>query len=380
MDWIPYGLDPNILNYNLDLLSKTYDNPDHIVVILNESFNNYPINRLFDTEDSGSITPYFDSITENTIKGYMYTPAYMGGTANTEYECLTGLSLSVYSTSIYPFQYLITEDNTFSLAQIASKSGYMTNGVHSYYGSGYNRNDAWAKLGITNRYFIESFDENSDTLRGFIVDSEVYDYSIELMNEQEKTFNWLVTMEGHSSDKAITAEEITKYDLNEIEYSSDIIDNDRLMVLQNQDREFYEYLQELQSRDDKVLIIMYGDHQSIWWNSEELDTPNNEQLKRSVTPLCIWANYNIPEQNNLVISSFYMPAIISKLANLEVPEYYTWLLDLYKEYPIINSRGCINSNNEYIPFKELKANTEVINTLHIIQQAALDNKDTKLLK
>ena len=38
--------------------------------------------------------PYWHSLTENTVKGYVHVPVYGAGTANSEFEFLTGDSIA----------------------------------------------------------------------------------------------------------------------------------------------------------------------------------------------------------------------------------------------------------------------------------------------
>lgn len=57
---------------------------------MNESFSDLTI---FDNlEVSQDPTPFLHSLSENTIKGWMYSPVTGGGTASVEFEYLTGFS------------------------------------------------------------------------------------------------------------------------------------------------------------------------------------------------------------------------------------------------------------------------------------------------
>ncbi|MDD5954299.1 MAG: hypothetical protein PUD38_03760 [Firmicutes bacterium] len=67
----------------------TGDYPN-IIVIMNESFADL---RVFgdNFRTNQPVTPYFDSLQENTIRGYAQVSSYGGHTANSEFEFLTAL-------------------------------------------------------------------------------------------------------------------------------------------------------------------------------------------------------------------------------------------------------------------------------------------------
>lgn len=379
-----YDMEPETFNNDLRFIDSMETKPDHIVVILNESFNNLIGEKLDVENEKGSITPYFDSLSENTIKGYTYVPAFMGGTANTEYETLSGLPLAINSSYIYPFQTKIRHEST-SIASMAKDNGYKTIGVHTYNPSGYNRFNVWGYFGIDDKYFESEF-TGAETIKNYIVDKEIYDFSEGLMNENDKTFQWLVTMESHSSDDLVSKEEINKYNLKEYKVGGNLEENrkrvieSKLSVLNHCDKEFYDYLESLKNRNDKVLVVMYGDHQSLWWNSKSIDSANDKMLKRLATPFCIWANYDIPEHENIIMSSFYLPAIVSEAANMESNTYFNYLLNIYKEMPVISFNGCINKNMEFVSLDELKTKTDLINDMRAIAYGCLNKYDGNWFK
>ena len=74
------------------ILSETFSDPTRIPGI---SFSTDPI-------------PNIHAIKDTTTSGLMLSSGYGGGTANMEYQALTGLSLSIFDDSlIIPFQQLV---------------------------------------------------------------------------------------------------------------------------------------------------------------------------------------------------------------------------------------------------------------------------------
>ena len=64
----------------------------NIIVVMNESFSDLSV--LSPELTNEGYMPYFNSLTEDVIKGYAYVSTIGGGTSNSEYEFLTGNSMA----------------------------------------------------------------------------------------------------------------------------------------------------------------------------------------------------------------------------------------------------------------------------------------------
>ncbi|MCD7917341.1 MAG: hypothetical protein LUF84_02615, partial [Clostridiales bacterium] len=107
--------------------------PVNIICIMDETFADLSI---FDTLDvSGDTCPFFHSLQENTIKGWMYSPVTGGGTASVEYEFLTGNSQTFLPEGTVAYD-LYMKDEQPSLVSWAAALGYSTTAFHPYYSSG----------------------------------------------------------------------------------------------------------------------------------------------------------------------------------------------------------------------------------------------------
>lgn len=62
-----------------------------IIAIMNEAFSD--LNVVGDLPIDEEIIPFFDSLQENAVKGWAQVPMFGAGTANTEWEFLTGHSM-----------------------------------------------------------------------------------------------------------------------------------------------------------------------------------------------------------------------------------------------------------------------------------------------
>ena len=112
------------------------DNPD-IIVIMDESFADLrKLGPNFNT--SVDIMPFYDSLKENTTKGYALSSVFGGGTPNSEFEFLTGNSYAFLPYGAVPYQQYVKEDSYSIVGELHNK-GYKTIGMHPYMASSWSR-------------------------------------------------------------------------------------------------------------------------------------------------------------------------------------------------------------------------------------------------
>ena len=87
-----------------DLLTKEKPN---IVFLQLESF--IDASYLLNLEYSADPTPYFRYLKENYPSGYLTVPTFGAGTANTEFEVITGMNIDYFGTGEYPYNTVLIE-------------------------------------------------------------------------------------------------------------------------------------------------------------------------------------------------------------------------------------------------------------------------------
>lgn len=75
------------------------DELPHIIMIMNESFADLRV--WGDLQLSADCLPFYNSLTENTVRGYVNASVLGGGTANSEFEVLTGSSMGLLPAAYY---------------------------------------------------------------------------------------------------------------------------------------------------------------------------------------------------------------------------------------------------------------------------------------
>ena len=125
--------------------SSEEDKTPNIICIMNESFSDLSVCGDF-TANKEPLS-FFNSLTENTVRGNLYVPVHGSGTSNTEYEFLTGNSTSFFPAGSNAYM-LYIKDKVPSLVSTLSSCGYSKTAFHPYYSSGWNRKTVYNNLGF----------------------------------------------------------------------------------------------------------------------------------------------------------------------------------------------------------------------------------------
>ena len=110
--------------------------------------------RLGNLETNEDYMPFIHSLTENTIKGSLSMPVFGAGTSNSEFEFLSGDSISFLPTGCNVYQSYV-KDTVPSLVSTLGVLGYSRTAFHPYYGEGWNRRNVYPLLGFENYISIE---------------------------------------------------------------------------------------------------------------------------------------------------------------------------------------------------------------------------------
>ncbi|MEM5780247.1 MAG: LTA synthase family protein, partial [Lawsonibacter sp.] len=309
--------------------------PVNIVVVMNESFADFSIFDHF--ESSEDPTPFLHTLSENTVKGWMYSPVTGGGTASVEFEYLTGFSTLFQPPHTVAYQ-LYVEDGMPSLAALAGSEGYETTAFHPYKSSGWNRVLAYHYLSFQNQLYEENV-ETPWYIRQYISDLSDYKTIFKTTQEQKSSFFFNVTMQNHSGyaqgwnnlERAIQLpDELRRADLTAEQYFDLSLESDKAL------EELLTYYSNL---DEPTLVVFFGDHQPPLKNAfyEELygkklsERNTQEVMQQYAVPFFIWANYDIPERENVVISPNYLGVLTAQVAGLPLTGYMNFLSQMYQE-------------------------------------------------
>lgn len=305
------------------------------------------------------VTPFIDSLSENTVKGYALTSIYGGKTANSEFEFLTGHSMAFLPSDSVPYQHYIFDEKC-SIAWVLNSYGYSTFGTHPFQASGWSRSTVYPFLGLRDSTFMGDYPQEN-LIRDFVSDQEMFEYVLEHLNEDrggQPLFLMGVTMQNHGG-YLYEGEDFTET-VHLTELSQEYPAADQYLSLLNETDRAMEYLlRELQNYPEDTIVIFFGDHQPNLGmkiveelHDGSLDTLD-ERMLQYVVPFFIWANYDIEEAVVPCTSPNYLPRYLLECAGLELPTYYRILKDIEETIPAINAFGYYSlEKGRYATFDE----------------------------
>lgn len=272
--------------------SETSQSPNVIIVQL-ESF--FDPNLIADTYYTENPIPYFTSLMEDYSSGNLEVAVVGAGTANTEFEVLTGMSVDFFGTGEYPYETVLQDSTCESIAYNLKKLGYTSFAIHNNTGTFYQRNEVYPNLGFD--YFISSefMADTTTTPNDWIKDKHLTTEIFKCLNSSDgEDFVFAVSVQGHGSfpeeETANLGIRVTDSPFdegleNQIEYY--------VNQLYEMDLFIKELTEELSSFDEPVILALYGDHiPSLNLEADDLVTGDNYE-----TQYVIWSNFELSEKD-----------------------------------------------------------------------------------
>ena len=273
----------------------TTENAPNIICILLESFCD-PDEIKF-LELSEDAVPTFHFLEENFSTGYLTVPVVGAGTANTEFEILTGMSMQYFGTGEYPYKTILKQTDCESIASNLSKIGYGTHVVHNNTATFYSRNNAFSMMGFDTFTSKELMNITELTpLGSWATDDVLVDETIKALDytENQADFVYTITVGAHGdypTEKIIENPEI------KVSGAADEATNNQweyyINMLHNVDNFISDLINEVNKRDEDTIIVMFGDHLPTMGLTDE-DMNSGDIFK---TNYVTWNNMGLPKED-----------------------------------------------------------------------------------
>lgn len=341
----------------------------NIIVIMNESFSDLRYYGEMNTDME--VMPFIDSLNENTVKGFALSSVFGGNTANSEWEFLTGNTMAFMPVGTVPYQMYLNTDEA-SLTRLLRSYGYETAAFHPYESSGWLRKQAWLHLGFEECYFIEDFDTShpEDIVNLKLKDKANYQRMLQYVDEKgtdKPLFLFNVTIQNHTGGYHEAESELgyKVHLLGDAEGKYNYVEG-YLTMMHESDAALQYLIEELEKRDEKWVVMMFGDHQVDFGHGNEyLETISGKSMDGRTEaeredlytiPYLIWANYDIDTDavdTAERTSINYLSTRLLQTLHIPGSGYQAFLDSLSEEYPAINAKGAFLKNGEFIPLSEL---------------------------
>ena len=314
-----------------------------IIVVMSESYAD--LNVVGDFLTNMELTPFYDSLNENTIKGYALSSVFGAKTPNSEWEFLTGNSMAFLPSGSVVYQQYIT-DTPSSLVSYLKNEGYTCVAMHPYYETGWSRNTVYPDMGFDEMYFLDDFNQTR-LLRKYVTDQALYEEIIaryERRAANENLFLMSITMQNHGG----YTESYENFNEQVRMIGVNYADVNQYLSLLHESDAALEYLVTYFSQvEDPVEIVFFGDHQpslsaSFYpaLNGKGLSGLTKDELEALYTvPFFIWTNYESQEMWVDITSLNFLSTLALERGGFSLPPYNRFLRDMMEVVPAVNSRG-----------------------------------------
>ncbi|MCD7862726.1 MAG: LTA synthase family protein [Lachnospiraceae bacterium] len=324
----------------------------NVILIMNESWADLSV--LGNIATTEPVMPFVDSLKENTIRGYLYVNILGGLTANTEFEALTGDTVSFMTTTAVPYQTGQLDHDILALPSVFESQGYQTMAMHPNGSGSWNRLEAYGYLGFQSFIDESAFQTDYEYIRTFISDECNFNeiiWQYENRESDSPLFLFDVTIQNHGS---YYSEDLDEMNISLTEFgqiaSEDWGDTNALETYLNllkiTDDAFEGLIEYFSNVEEPTIIIMFGDHQPLFsdhvydvlFEGQGLTEEEKNALKY-IVPYVVWTNYDADLTDYGDFSASYLGAVAADYAGLELPAYYKYLLLMMEDYPEISFRN-----------------------------------------
>lgn len=240
----------------------TKDEAPNIICVLLESFCDPDEIKFLHYNDDP--IPTFHKLEENYSTGYLTVPVVGAGTANSEFEVLTGMSIQYFGTGEYPYKTILKKTDCESTAADLASIGYGTHAVHNNGGNFYSRVNAFSMMGFDTFTSKELMNIQTYTPNGsWATDDILVDETIKTLDStpNQPDFTYTITVGTHGDYPKEQVIENPKYTANG---AFDEETRNQWTYYINQLNEVDTFMADLidkvSKRDENTVIVFFGDH------------------------------------------------------------------------------------------------------------------------
>ena len=362
-----------------------------IIMVMNEAFSDITDQPMFDWTEETDPLPNLHALQNDphAVSGHIVVPGFAGGTANTEFDVLTGMQTNALSATTTSAMRVVNR-NLDSLFRVFGADGYRTSFYHPGDAWFYNRENVYRWLGAEHEVFAKDMKDleykgrwvTDDYMAGLI--EEEFETAV---SEGRPLFNYTTTIQNHMS---YTADKYGEgYIFPPVSTTADISPETRSMLevytegVRDADAMLGRLTEYFAEREEPVVLVFYGDHLPYLGDNQkgyaelgsEVSIPENERediLCSYKTPYVLWVNdaaadtlnwneavaaLDLPEDG--VLSASFLGSVLLDLTGRagESP-WFDFLSSLRRIAPVVQKKTYILADGSVLPQRILNEQTD----------------------
>ena len=362
-----------------------------IIMVMNEAFSDITDQPMFDWTEETDPLPNLHALQNDShaVSGHIVVPGFAGGTANTEFDVLTGMQTNALSATTTSAMRVVNR-NLDSLFRVFGADGYRTSFYHPGDAWFYNRENVYRWLGAEYEAFSRDM-ENLEYKGRWVTD----DYMAGQIEQEFETavaegcplFNYTTTIQNHMS---YTADKYGEgHAFAPISTMADISDETRTMLevytegVRDADAMLGRLTAYFEERGEPVVLVFYGDHLPYLGDNQkgyaelgsEVTAAENDRtdiLCSYKTPYVIWANSAAAEtldwdsavaslelpEDGVISAAFLGSTLLDLTGRTEEDPWFDFLGSLRRTAPVVQKKTYILADGTVLSQRILNEQTD----------------------
>ena len=306
---------------NAMLLEQKDEDEQHpnIIFLQLESF--IDPSRIKTIELSKDACPNFRQLMADHPSGKLTVPACGAGTANVEFEVMTGLSVKFFGPGEYPYKSILTEETVETIGYDLKSLGYSTHAIHNHRAVFYNRNTVFANMGMDTFTSIEYMNNIEKTPKNWAKDTMLTGCITDaLQSTESRDMIYTISVQGHGkypSEQVIENPQITvtSAPTEELKWKYEYYVNQ----IYEMDQFIGDLTQTLSQYDEPVVLVMYGDHIPAIDITED-DLEGGDLYG---TEYVIWSNFDL-DGDDEDMYTYQLTSHVMEMLDMQVGTVFTY--------------------------------------------------------
>lgn len=298
----------------------------NIIFLQLESF--FDVNHIKNVTYSEDPIPTFTKLQKEYSHGYLKVPTFSAGTANTEFEVLTGMNIDFFGIGEFPYQTVGKRKTIESMAYCLKNIGYKTHAIHDNSATFYDRNLIYPNLGFDTFTSIEYMQNIKYNVLGWARDDVLVNpINDALDSTDERDFVYTVAVQTHGTYPTDIKDSAKQIGVSGISYDVKPQYEYYLSQIHEVDAFVAKLIADLEKRDEPTVLVIFGDHMPGF------DFAEDQLSDKYQTEYVIWSNFDM-DNINKNLHSYQLYSYVLDRLNLTGGT----LSKLHKKYNYIYSK------------------------------------------
>lgn len=341
----------------------------NVVFVMNEAFSDILNEDVFVFPEGENPMEVYNTLAEgeNAWAGHIVVPYFAGGTADTEFDVVSGMQTNLLNPAAPSLTAFRTVNRDLdSIFRIFGADGYTSCFMHPGQSWFYNRENVYDWFGADESFFVEDFD--AEYKGSWVTDESVLRELVSRFEEKSAggglDFTYAVTIQNHMS---YTAEKYGDYVCPEVETTAELSPEIQTAVnvyaegIRDANAMLEDLTEFYSEQSEPVLLVFFGDHLPYLGDNRqgyaELGLPaasvtgGEDPFAAYTAPVLFWCNDAAAEALDFAnaiealdlpadgrISACYLGAVVLELTGRgEVSPWFAILNEMRRELPVLHN-------------------------------------------